>query len=250
MSERVCVRGCVRKDVHYATCTRRPPEYQGDDPCKGCAPAECREGSLICDRCFGRMRGLLQDVPDLLARLRSIADPAKATPTDQAPSGRTSTEPPAPVGADILDAIAIVQVAALWSEEHLRAVANHRLEILALGELLLERHPEVDGLREHWSVQDAVDRWGVERRDRNTVPWADDEPAEELTAEAVREWGDPVMTRGDIAKRIGRSERTLQIWEKRELITRVHTSRERQKRTAWFRLSEVLAVWEREGANA
>ncbi len=257
MSDRVCIRGCVVKGVHYATCDDYGETAQraqdavriGIAMCGGCAPRECREGSLICDKCFGRMRGLLDDAPDLLARLQSLADPRKATPTDQPHFGSTSVEPIAPVGADILDAIAVVeQVVVGINPADLPAISNDLDLVTWAAELVLERHRDVGGERAAWSVQDAVDRWGVERRDRNPHPWEDVVDDEELSAADVREWGDPIMSAHDIARRIGRTERTLRNWEKRELIRRVATTRERQRRTAWFRLSDVLAVWEGEEA--
>lgn len=250
MSERVCVRGCVRKDVHYATCTRRPPEYEGDNPCRGCAPRECREGSLICDTCFGRMRALLEDVPDLLARLRALADPAKATPTDQAPSGRRSTEPPAPVGSDLLDAIAMVEVANMWDERHLRMASNDRLQILDLGELLLTRHPEVDGLREHWSVQDAVDRWGVERRDPHALPWVEDSGDGEIASFGMPEWGeDRPVSQQDAVALVGVSRFTIARWARKgwlKTIRRVPTGPRGSRKTMYL-LSELRAAYERDG---
>lgn len=259
MSERACVRGCTQKDVHYATCRnnsdaelirRTHAEDTGLEyvaPCRGCAPRECRDGSLICDRCFGRMRGLLDDSGDLLGRMMSLADPSKATPTDQLRLGGTQVEAPAPVPADILDAIIAVRAAVAsfdaWGRD-LAAISNDRDAVLWLGELVLTRHQRDQfGVRDAWSVQDAVDQWGLERRDPGAAPFTirDDEDGEVVVLPHA-EWGDPLLARHDVAKRVGVTERTLQVWEKKELIRRVATTHERQNRTAWFRLSEVLAV--------
>jgi hypothetical protein len=100
MTDRTCIRGCVKRDIHFATCEHSGPTYTGAFPCRGCAPRECREGSYWCDKCFGRARGLLRDVRDLYGRLTAIADPAKANPLDQVRVASTATEPPGPVSAD------------------------------------------------------------------------------------------------------------------------------------------------------
>lgn len=213
MSDRVCVRGCAKRDVHYATCAHSGPTYEGAFPCRGCAPRECRDGSLICDKCFGRARALLSDAADLLARLRSIGDPSKATPTDQVRVRGASTELPAPIGADLLDAIRTVEAASqtwrYWSGD-LTAASNDLRSVEWLSEYVLDRHPDVDGLRLGWSVQDAVDRWGVERRDKNPVT-VEDEPEREVIVTPVPEWPRPLMTRDEAVDFAG-SLRTLQRW--------------------------------------
>lgn len=123
----------MRPGEHYAACRFSGPDYVGPFPCDGCAPRECRDGSLVCDRCFGRMRALLADGPDLIGRVRSLADPMKATPTDKAPGGRSSaTEPPAPIDADLIDALAVLEARAV--------VARH-----PVGLLERPRGHDVDG---------------------------------------------------------------------------------------------------------
>lgn len=214
MSDRVCVRGCVQRDVHYATCDQ--------DGCKGCAPRECRDGSLICDRCFGRARALLSDASDLLARLRSIGDPSKATPTDQVRVRGGSTELPAPIGADLLDAIRTVEAAAhawrYWLAD-LAAASNDLESVQWLSDYVLDRHHDVDGIRLGWSVQDAVDRWGVERRDKNPLT-VEDELERDVVVTPVPEWPRPLMTRDEAVDFAG-SVRTLQRWVKDGTVTPV-----------------------------
>lgn len=263
MSDRVCVRGCAQRDVHYATCddygmreayergvAAGLPGVSYTPKCQGCAPRECRDGSLICDKCFGRMRALLDDAPDLLGRLQSLADPRKATPTDQPHYGSSSVEPIAPVGADILDAIAVVaQVVHGIDPADLPAISNNLDMVSWAAEMVLERHPDADGLRAGWSVQDAVDRFGVERRDRNPVVWS---PATdgEIASFDVAEFGDPLVSQRDAAALVGVPDRTVRRWEKRALLVRAVTiPGPRGSRKAMYRLSEVRAVWEREGAN-
>lgn len=222
MSDRVCVRGCVQKDVHYATCAYSGPDYEGAFPCRGCAPRGCRDGSLICDKCFGRARALLSDASDLLARLRSIGDPSKATPTDQVRVRGGSTELPAPIGADLLDAICTVELAAsAWASwgQDLRPASNDLYTVEWLGDMVLHRHPDVDGIRLGWSVQDAVDRWGVERRDKNPLP-VDEDLERDVVVTPVPEWPRPLMTRDEAVDFAG-SVRTLQRWVKDGTVTPV-----------------------------
>lgn len=244
MSDRVCVRGCVQPNVHYAACARSGPEWQAkSDACTGCAPAKCRDGSMICDRCFGRLRRLIGDIPDLLARLRSIADPSKATPTDQVRTPSTLIEAPAPVGDDLLDAIHAVERAAWLTELDLLNAQNNEHDILDLWDYLTIRHAPEDGIRSAWSVQDAIDRWGVERRDPNAKPYEAEADRAEIR-EPVTEWGDPIIGR-EHAEALAGSPSTLRRWIKSEEITPVGTIWIAGIRTRLFRRSEVIATRDR-----
>lgn len=206
MSDRVCIRDCKKRGIHYATCE--------GEPCTGCAPEVCRDGSMICDRCFGRMRKLLDDAPDLLARLRSIIDPSKATPLDQVRVRVMSTEPAAAVAADPLDAIAAVEgvldVWAAWSKD-LQRISNDLEAASWMGVHVLDRHKADDGLRELWSVQDAVDRWGVERREKDKYVFPD-EPDREEEVTPVREFFDPTLTVKQAAERKGVTQQAVRKW--------------------------------------
>lgn len=250
MSDRVCVRGCTQRDVHYATCERSGPGWEDlPNRCRGCAPRECRDGSLICDRCFGRMRGLLGDARDLLARLRSIGDPTKATAYDDVKVGRapSAAAPSAPIGDDLLDAIRAVETAVPWASEDLTPLSNDLDAITWLGALLLDRHaPLEDGTRTAWSVQDAVDRWGVERKPKPGEVFEDDDERAELT-EPVPEWGDPIVGRAD-AERIAGSPRTLSRWVKNGDVASVGRTWIAGDLTILYRTSELLAV--RDGKQA
>ena len=225
MAERYCIRGCKVRGTHYATCEDygKSPEQSA---CRGCAPRECRDGSLICDRCFGRLRALVRDSGDLMGRLWSLADPMKATPTDKAPGGRSaSVEAPAPVDADLLDAINEISrrlwdwekfVSPLALEAALPELVNVVEHVEALGRGFLDRHPLVDGVREVWSVQDAVDKWGVERRtDAFVYP---DDDADEIELQPVREWYDPLLTVQQAATRAKVSQRQVQRWVQKETV--------------------------------
>ncbi len=241
MSERACIRGCTLRDVHYASCAYSGPEYTGAFPCRGCAPRECRDGSLICDRCFGRMRALLADARDLLGRLRAIADPSKATPLDQVRVASSSVEPAAPVGADLLDAIAAVEAAVEWAYVDLSQRTNDLQTMTYLGELLLDRHAPADGVRAMWSVQDAVDHWGVERRDRNAQPWEDDDDRVEIVTPIPEPQENPIISRAE-AEGIAGSARTLQRWIKDGAVVPVGTTYIAGVMTRLFRRAELVGA--------
>lgn len=222
--ERACIRGCVQRDVHYATCEQSGPTYVGEFPCRGCAPRVCRDGSLICDACFHRMQARLDDVPDLLGRLRSLADPLKATPTDNLRTGSRGTlEAQSPVPVDLLDAIESVTTVygffTSWGSD-LAKHANDVEEITYLAQMVLERHPAHDGVRLVWSVQDAVDQWGVERRTRGDQPWTESEDDTEEVVGHFHEWNgrDQLVSRLDAAKAVKISESTMRRMERAGLI--------------------------------
>lgn len=249
MSDRVCVRGCKQRDVHFATCDGVGVGGH-ENTCTGCAPREARDGVLICAGCYGRARRLIRDVDDMLGRLDSLADPMKATPTDKQPGGGGSVEAPAPVDADILDAITDVsRTLVSWGrftgrrtiDDAFDDIANDRDDILAFAEGWLDRTPEVDGIRWFWTVADAMAKWGPERRKKGEPEWVDDVTAEE--AAAVPEWGDALLNRAD-AERIVPG-RTLRRWVQQELVTPVGTSYFAGVRTVLFRRSELLQVKER-----
>ncbi|WP_417510600.1 hypothetical protein [Microbacterium sp.] len=160
-----------------------------------------------------------------MGRLRSLADPMKATPTDKAPGGRSaSVEPPAPVDADLADAMNdIGHTLRDWDrhtdyqlEKSLPDLVNNaeHVRVLAIG--FLDRHPLIDGIREFWSVQDAVDKWGVERRtDAFVYP---DDDTEEVELQPVREWFDRLLTIQQAAHRAKVSQRQVQRWVEREIL--------------------------------
>lgn len=102
----------MKRGEHFAAC---PSAFGGDGQCRGCVPRETVGDSLICGRCFGRTRGLLQAAPDMLAHLRAMIDPLKAVQYDKEPGGgggRTHAPPPVPV--EVLDAADFITTL-LWS---------------------------------------------------------------------------------------------------------------------------------------
>lgn len=105
MSDRVCIRGCMQRGEHFAACVDFGRGTDGD--CKGCVPRAVRDGAVICERCFYRLRRALEDLPDLVGMLRSKVDPRQALDYTRAGQRRGSRDPgsPAPVSVDLLDAI-------------------------------------------------------------------------------------------------------------------------------------------------
>lgn len=242
-----CVRGCTLPGIHWATC----PDFAaaGEGSCRGCAPAPAHPESVICVRCFGRMRGLLRDAPDLVARLRSLSDPAKAMQIAAVKISSRPVDAVAPVGPDLLDAADTIlanlrdwalvlatattaprrvhtRSAGLLPENAATLAAGYAQVIvqalpevctdveqtLRLAEAVLVIHPDVDGARSSWSIADAATRWGIERRDRHVHPDVDAPPDRELVAWPVHEWYDPILTVKDAAERAGVAERTVRTW--------------------------------------
>lgn len=235
--ERTCIRGCVQRDVHYATCSRSGPGYEGDNPCRGCAPKPCRDGSLICDTCFGRMRGLLGDVRDLVGRLTAIADPLKATVLDQVRVRASTTEPPAVVGSDILDALVTLNAVHDWAYADLAQHTNDRDTVAWLVEHVLERHRPIDGLRDAWSVQDVKDQWGVERQSEDVYVFPEEDDGEEV--HPIHEWYDPLLTLRQAATRWNLTQRAVQKWVGKGVLEPVAKLRENGQVVSYFRASAI-----------
>lgn len=250
MSDRYCIRGCVRRGEHYAACQYSGPDYKGAFPCTGCAPRVAREGVLICAGCYGRSRRLLADLDDMMGRLDSLADPMKATPTDKQPGSSSSTEPPAPIDADLIDAIRDVSRTVIaWAEftgrrtidEAFDDIANDAEDMTRFAEVWLNRTPEVDGIRGFWTVADAMAKWGPERRTKNDSEWVDDVSGEEVAA--IPEWGDALLNRAEAERLI--SGRTLRRWLREKNVAPIGTIYVAGVRTMLFRRSELLDTQQR-----
>lgn len=273
MGDRVCIRGCMQRQ-HFADC----PDYGKEDgACRGCVPAEAREGSLICDRCFGRTRRMITDAPDLLGRIRSLGDPTKARAYDQVGSGAArNVEAPAPIPADLIDAgDAIAGTLRAWASmlEHrgwdsrglpagadaadayeeaqgnasvildeLPKLANDQDMIIALTAAALDLHPAVDGIRERWSIADAMYRWNVERPTEAFVEVHEDD--EEITVGGVTEWGaeHEIWDRRQAAREVGVSEESLRRWVREKDLHPVATTRGPLGKVTWFRAAAVRAA--------
>lgn len=65
----------MKRGEHYAAC---PSAFGDDDQCRGCVQRGAIGDSLICGRCYQRLRGLIAATPEMLAHLRSLTDPLKA----------------------------------------------------------------------------------------------------------------------------------------------------------------------------
>lgn len=243
-SERVCIRGCTVRGVHLDSCPDRDVAIASAS-CRGCQPASAAAGALICTTCFGRFRRVLSDAPDLLGRVRSLSGQAKAQVYGPVKSSG-SVQSPEQIRSDELDALTelsanlgewatMLEPAAWhpvlrssWSAERvaavtvddvavilrgLDAIANRRADVLGLAEAVLVVHtPDPESGARAWSLQDAMNRWGVERRDRHVHPGVDEDEGSVLEREPVREWHDPLLDLRQAAKRVERSQRTLRRW--------------------------------------
>lgn len=193
MSDRYCIRWCTARGSHLAACERRGEKDDGPDPCRGFAPVDAREGALICERCYRRLRRHLEDAADVVGHLRSIADPTKATAYHRVRVQSSSIEILAPVAADLIDASnditttlnmwanhvsgedrpgaglaagatadaahGVVRLAADVILDDLDHLANdsHQIEVLCDGVILVNgATPEV------WTVADAAMRWPLD----------------------------------------------------------------------------------------
>lgn len=213
MTERLCLRACIRKGEHYAACESWT---NPDHNCPGCVPWEAAHGSLLCPKCVGRMKYLLNNIGDLHGRLTAKADPLTASPLDQVRVRASTTDLPAAADADLLDALTVVTIAASWANTDVTEETNNRETAVYLGALLLERHKPVNGIRETWSVQDAVDTWGIERRaDTFIYPEDDDDTG---APAPVTEWYDPLLTVRQAADRHRVTERAVQLWIKKGIL--------------------------------
>jgi len=285
------VRGCTVRDVHFAACPWLGVEDGSDrakhmladgvPTCSGCAPAAARPGALICERCYGRARGLLMNAPDLVGRMRSLADPRKAAVYDRIRVASSSGESAAaPVPAELLDAARDVQgTMAAWSaffgdptgRAKTDAIAAfedaHRASLAVLAELdrvandrdlvddlsagVLDRHTaDAEGVVAFWTVADAMAKFGPERRERKPrdPAIAADEFDGELYAEPTPEWGDPLLGRDD-AETLAGSSRTLRRWEKAGEIAPTGRIVIAGVVTKLYRRSEVIATQERMGGR-
>ncbi|MDF2991877.1 MAG: MPMin1 gp24 [Microbacterium sp.] len=181
--------------MHFASC----PDFgrEGGD-CRGCVPVAARDGAMICDRCYRSLRRYLDETPDLLGHLRSIADPTKATRYSSERVSSSRVDLPAPVAADLLDAsndiMLMLREWALeiqfpgqgWFVHGLEAGVDgedvhddargcvdviledydrlvNRKEIANLADVVLVRHAED---RPFWSVADASVKWPLDDRPR------------------------------------------------------------------------------------
>ncbi|MDI9889952.1 hypothetical protein QM517_02105 [Rhodococcus sp. IEGM 1404] len=263
--------------MHFSECPSFGKDIVPPGECQGCAPAAARLRAYVCERCYSRSRSLFVNAPDLVGRLRSLADPMKAAVYDRIRVSTSSGEAgAAPVPAELLDAARDVQGtlaawAAYFGEPTGRAKTDavaafedaHRASLAVLAELdrvvndrelvdhlsagVLDRNaPDEDGVRGFWTIADAMAKFGPERHDRTTrEEWVDD-VTEELHAEGMPEWGDPLLGRDD-AETLAGSSRTLRRWEKAGEIAPAGRIVIAGILTKLYRRSEVIATGERMG---
>ncbi|MDR6691492.1 hypothetical protein J2X55_002415 [Microbacterium sp. 1154] len=248
-------------------------------PCDGCAAEPTVGGTLVCSKCRGRFRFALREVPDLVGRMRSLIDPTSAIVYEDRArrTGSPSPEAPAPVAADLIDASEAVQkglwrwspgggwprsdaaeafddaeAAAAGILAHLDTWLSDEDDVFSLYRLLLERHPaNEDGVREAWSVQDALDKWGAERREQPAEEAVTASRAlrpervfDEESARPIAEHGDRLLG-GAQAAAIAGSLRTLQRWAKAGEIVPEASPYVAGRKTPLYRESALLAVKER-----
>lgn len=275
MTDRACVLGCVTRGEHFAACPAfGKPE---DMTCTGCVPEPARDMALICDRCFRRLRGLVNNAPDLLGRIRSLSDPAKARVYDTVPVGGRAPEAPAPVAADLLDAadgvmrilsgwggyligsnLPAYAVPASWGPETVYLVARdhadrilHRFDQLVndkghvemLSDAVLTLHaPDEHGERQEWSVADAMYRWQAERRTRDEV-WLPD-AVELLEATPVSEWGEGqrLVSRAEAAKIARVTEDRFRGWVRRGIVRPAVDRGDFGVQAPWFREADAIRL--------
>lgn len=268
-----CLLGCAQAGRHFAEC----PIYEHPGyPCTGCVGEPTVGGTLVCVRCRGRFRWALREVPDLVGRMRSKIDPTSAIVYEDRArrSGSAPVEAGAPVPADLLDASRAVQIGLWrWSPQggwprsdaaeafddaeaaaagilaHLDERLADEDDVMSLYALLLEEHkPNDDGVRSGWSVVDALNVWGAERRERPAEEAVSPSRAlrpervfDESTATPIAEQGDPLLGGPQAAAEAG-SLRTLQRWAQRGEIEPERVVYVAGRRTPVFRRSVLRAA--------
>lgn len=271
-----CLLGCAQAGRHFADCSI----YElSSYPCTGCVGEPTVGGTLVCAKCRGRFRWALREVPDLVGRMRSKIDPTSAIVYEDRArrSGSAPVEAAAPVSADLLDASRAVQIG-LWrwspgggwprsdaaeafddAEAAAAGILAHLDEwladeddVMSLYALLLEVHePNEEGVRSDWSVVDALNVWGAERRERPAEEAVSPSRAlrpervfDESTATPIAEQGDPLLG-GQQAAAVAGSLRTLQRWAQKGEIEPERVAYVAGRRTQLFRRSVLRAARER-----
>lgn len=115
-----------------------------------------------------------------------------------------------------------------------------------LAAAVIDRHtPDADGGR-HWSVADAMVKWGPERRDRHVFTPAEDDDVELLVMPIHESSFDPILVSREAAAHAKVSESQLRKWVAAGELA--HTAKLRDGRgvtTRWYRRSEIEATAQR-----
>lgn len=220
---------------------------------RGCArPAA--DPALFCVNCRALLHTLVRCAPDLMGRLIGLTDPNRATPTDRerfSPARRGSS---LPVDADLFDATndlrhTLDKWARVTHPRQLAAVLDDLMtshdHAAQLSKDFLTRSILVDGVREFWSVADAMSKWGLERHTPQQPHTDADSPSETPTTPVpIAEWGDQLVNREAAAAIVG-SLRTLQRWQKKGWISPAGSIYVAGRHTTLYRRSELTLVLQR-----
>lgn len=95
---------------------------------------------------------------------------------------------------------------------HLDAIANDARSATALHDQLLTRHEETTVSGRVWSLADARAKWGAERRDPDVHVYAEANEGDTIERQPVTEWFDPLLTIRQAAKRVDRTQRSVEMW--------------------------------------
>lgn len=220
LSELYCIRGCT-SELHFAAC---PDQGEGGG-CAGCAPALVVKDLVVCDDCRRRIRGLLRQTPDLLGRMRSLAAHGKAVV--YAPvkvfSAAGPASAPEPVDADLVDAMLEISTnLRAWSRyvdmvklDGLDRVLGDVGQTRRLAAAVIDTHDTDEDGGRHWSVADAMGKWGPERRDtgRHVFPGLMADEDAELVATPIPESSfDPLLVSKEAAAHAKVTENRLRKW--------------------------------------
>jgi hypothetical protein len=190
---------------------------------------------------------MLRDLPDLVGRMRSLSDPTRAAVFDRVRVATSVTKASAPLDDDLADAIRVVEsVLDVWLayDRDLDWIANHEHAVTWMAANVLEEHPPKHGVRDGWSVLDAMRQWGVERRDKSSAYASPiTEPDREIVAVPVREWYDPILEFKDAAARADVSQRQMRTWVSDGVLVPVAQLRRPDGVvTKWFQASAIDAA--------
>lgn len=272
-SERPCIRGCTEL-VHFAACSAfgQGTDNVCDANCEP-RPVSARRGAVLCDDCYGRVRRVLLDAGDVVGRMRSSVDQAKAVVYQPAKVFPAAGAPAAAeqVDADVIDAIRdILGTLRAWAvavdgtveysthrgmsdDDEIAAASGYARVILAQLDVVANDTRRAPELHDHllsrtgdrtagewWSLADARARWGTQRRaDRHVFPAGEDRDGE-LERTPVTEWYDPLLVSKDAAKRAGVTESQLRKWVAADVLTPAARVRDaRGMVTRWFHASAV-----------
>ncbi|MEB0201988.1 hypothetical protein QN354_09490 [Cryobacterium sp. 5I3] len=145
----------MNRGEHFAACADYGVTIGAT--CRGCVPSEAREGALICGRCYAAVKRNVVAAPDVIALIRSQADPLKAAVYDrEMVTGSRGDSAPAPVQSDLIDAADdIIRTLRGWSYYAAVGEFTSRVAGLAPGADAEEAHDAA--LDETWAILASLD---------------------------------------------------------------------------------------------